>query len=233
MKKRTYNLISFFVFILVILILSVIAFELIKSYRHPELFKEYIEGFGIWGFFIMLFIQITQVVVAFIPGEAIEFVAGTIYGWFGGLIICLVGIAIGQLVIFKAVGFFGKRLVERAAGSKIMNKYKFLHDEKRLKAVIFFLFFIPGTPKDLITYIVPLTKIKLRDFIIINLFARLPSVISSTCAGNAFADKAILKLFVIYGIVIIFSAIGLLIYRYWDKKHTAKQNIHKTKKYES
>ncbi|MBE7039643.1 MAG: TVP38/TMEM64 family protein [Ruminococcaceae bacterium] len=230
MKKRTYKIISVFAFILVIAFLSVIAFELIKSYKHPELFKEYIEGFGVWGFFVMLLIQITQVVVAFIPGEAIEFVAGTIYGWFGGLILCSFGITIGQLIIFKAVRFFGKGLVERAAGSKIMNKYRFLYDEKRLKKVIFFLFFIPGTPKDLITYIVPLTKIQLKDFIIITLFARLPSVITSTYAGDAFADKAILKLVVIYGIVLIFSAVGLLIYKHWDKKHTARQNINEIKK---
>lgn len=224
MKKRIYGIISFLIFLAVMAILTAIAFPLIKSYNHPELFQKYIENFGIWGFFVMLLIQVAQIIVAIIPGEAVEFVAGTIYGWFGGLLLCSIGIATGQTIIFKAVRFFGKNLVEKAAGSKTMNKYKFLNDETRLKRVVFFLFFIPGTPKDLITYIVPLTKINLRDFIIITLFARLPSVISSTYAGDAFADKDLLRIAIIYGIVLIFSIIGLLIYKAWDKKHISKKN---------
>ena len=45
------------------------------------------------------------------------------------------------------------------------------------------LFFIPGTPKDIITYVVPFTKMKLLDFIAISSVARIPSIISSTLAG--------------------------------------------------
>ncbi len=230
MKKRTYNIISFLIFLAAMTVLFSVSFPLIKSYNHPETFKEYIEGFGVWGFFVMLLIQIAQIIIAFIPGEAIEFVAGAIYGWLGGLLFCTFGIAIGQIIIFKAVRFFGRGLAQRVAGSKIMNKYKFLQDEKRLKRLIFFLFFIPGTPKDLITYIAPLTKIKLEDFLLITIFARLPSIITSTYAGDAFADKDFLRLAVIYGIVAIFSVGGLLFYRRWDKRHTEKQNISETKK---
>lgn len=230
MKKRTYNIISFLIFLASMAVLLAISFPLIKSYNHPDEFKEYIESLGVWGFLVMLLIQIAQIIVAFIPGEAIEFVAGAIYGWLGGLLFCSLGILIGQFIIFKAVRFFGKSLVERAAGSRLMNKYKFLHDEKRLKRLIFFLFFIPGTPKDLITYIVPLTKIELKDFLLIAIFARLPSVVTSTYAGDAFADKDILRLIIIYGIVALFSVVGLLIYKHWDKVHSTKQNENEIKK---
>ena len=105
---------------------------------------------------------------------------------------------------------------------KAMNKFKFLQDEKKLKSLIFFLFFIPGTPKDLITYIAPLTKIKLRDFMIITLIARIPSVISSTYGGSALAEQNFLKAAIIYGIITLFSLAGIIIYRIWDKKHTQK-----------
>ena len=43
---------------------------------------------------------------------------------------------------------------------------------------------IPGTPKDLLVYIAGLLPIKPLRFILISTFARLPSVVSSTFAGN-------------------------------------------------
>jgi len=220
MKKKTFNIISLTIFFIAMAILTIIAFPLIKSYKNPEEFKAFIDSFGQWGFLMMLFIQIFQVVVALIPGEIVETLSGMLYGWFGGFIFCSIGIAIGQVIIFSAVKFFGKDIVEHAAGSKAMNKFKFLQDEKKLKSIIFFLFFIPGTPKDLITYIAPLTKIKLRDFLIITLIARIPSVISSTYGGSALAEQNFLKAAIIYGVIAVFSIIGIIIYRLWDKKHT-------------
>lgn len=224
MKKKTFNIIALIIFLAVMTMLTIIALPLIKSYKNPENFKAFIDSFGKWGFIMMLIIQIFQVVVAIIPGEVLETLAGMIYGWFGGFILCSIGIAIGQFIIFKAVAFFGKSFVEHAAGSKMMNKFRFLRDEKKLKSLIFFLFFIPGTPKDLVTYIAPLTKIKLRDFMIITLIARIPTIITSTYGGSALAQQNFWKAAITYGIIAIFSLIGIVIYRIWDKKHTEKLN---------
>lgn len=222
MKKTVYHIISVLTFILAMTALTIISLPLIQSYSNPEKFREYIESFGVLGFLVMLLIQIAQIIVAFIPGELVEFIAGTIYGWLGGLLLCSLGILTGQFIIFKIVRVLGKNFVTKVAGSKVMTKFKFLQDEKKLKRVIFFLFFIPGTPKDLIAYIVPLTKIKIRDFLILTLFARLPSVISSTYAGDAFADKNLVNLIVIYSIVLIFTVVGLAIYKQWEKRHKEK-----------
>ena len=169
--KKKFRMAITIIYIIAMVLLTLIAIPLIKSYNNPDEFISVIDGFGVFGFIVMLFIQISQVIVALIPGEIVEFVAGTLYGWFGGLVFCLLGIAVGQCIVFIAVRFLGETLVERAAGSKAMTKYKFLRDEKRLKTVIFILYFLPGTPKDLLTYVVPLTKITLRDFLVISVLA--------------------------------------------------------------
>lgn len=203
--------------------ITIIAFPLIKSYQDINKFKDFIDSFGSWGFLMFIIIQILQIVVAFIPGEVIETLSGMIYGWFGGFVLCTVGIAIGQSLIFKAVRFFGHDFVEKAAGSKAMNRFKFLHDEKKLKSIIFLLFLIPGTPKDLITYIAPLTKINLRDFLIITLIARMPTIISSTYGGSALAEQDLWKAAIVYGIIALFSITGIIIHRIWDRKHESKE----------
>ena len=216
--KKAYKYISIIIFFAAMAVLTLIAIPFIRSFNEPEQFRSFIDKFGILGIFIMLLIQIAQVVVAMIPGELIEFVAGSMYGWLGGLLVCLLGIAIGQTIIFKLVKTFGKDFVEAAAGSNTMNKLRFLSDEKKLRRVIFLLFFVPGTPKDLLTYAVPITSISLRDFIAITLFARIPSVLSSTYAGDAFAESKFKTLIVTYLTIVVISLIGMGIYKLYLRK---------------
>lgn len=221
--KKTYKYVSLIIFFLSMIILTVIAIPFIQSFKEPEEFKKFIDGFGVWGIFMMLFIQIAQIVVALIPGELIEFVSGSMYGWWGGLLLCLVGVAIGQTIIFKMVKIFGREFVEAASGSNTMNKLKFLKDEKKLRRIIFLLFFIPGTPKDLITYVVPFTSVKLRDFILISLFARIPSIVSSTYAGGAYVESKFSTMLITYFIIGAVSLIGILFYKLYEKKTDKRQ----------
>lgn len=228
MRKNGFRIFSVVIFFVAMVLLTVIAIPLIRSLGNPSEFKAFIDSCGPWGFGMMLFIQVSQIVVALIPGEFVEFVAGTVYGWLGGLLFCLFGIAVGQTIIFFLVKFWGKDFAENVAGSKAVSKFKFLQDEKKLRTIIFFLFFVPGTPKDLITYLVPLTKIKFADFLVITLFARIPSVLSSTYAGDAFSNKDFLTLAITYGAIIVFSVAGVICYRIWDEKRMerlSKKNL--------
>lgn len=72
-------------------------------------------------------------------------------------------------------------------------KLLFLKKEKNLELIIFIIFFIPGTPKDLLTYIAPFTRIKLKTFLLLTTFARIPSVITSTIGGNALSNQNALQ----------------------------------------
>lgn len=224
MKNKWFKIFTILIGLTALGLLTVIAIPLIKSYNNPTEFTKFINSYGTWGLPIMLFVQLAQIVVALIPGEVVEFVAGTLYGWFWGTIFCLVGVAIGQTVIFQLVRTFGKSFIDKVAGSEAVNRFKFLNDEKKLKRVIFLLFFIPGTPKDLLTYAVPLTKISLKSFLGISLVARIPSIISSTFAGSAFTDRKFFTLIMAYSVILVFSGLGILFYRIWTKKHDKKHN---------
>jgi len=215
--KKTYKYVSLTVFLVAMLALTGIAIPFINSIKEPEKFKAFINQFGAFGIVVMFLIQVAQIIVALIPGEVVEFMAGCMYGWLGVLLLCLVGVAVGQTIIFGLVKWLGKDFVEAAAGSKAMDKLKFLKDEKKLRLIIFFLFFIPGTPKDMITYIVPFTKIKLRDFIVLTLIARIPSIVSSTYAGEALVENDYKTLIIAYGAILIVSLIGIGIYKIYEK----------------
>ena len=103
MKNKGLKIFSFIVFLIAIGLLTAIAIPLMRNYNNPAQFKATIDDLGTWGLPAMLFIQLAQIVVALIPGEVVEFVAGTLYGWFWGTIFCLVGIAIGQTIPIGSV----------------------------------------------------------------------------------------------------------------------------------
>ena len=218
MDKKKIKKISFIIFIAAMLVITVLLIPLVMSLKDNNVLKEFIERFGPFGIVVVFIMQIIQIVVALIPGEIIEFVSGALYGWLGGLLICLAGVVVGEFIVFKIVRVLGSDFVEKVAGSEKLKKFKFLQNEKKLETLVFFLYFIPGTPKDLLTYIVPLTKIKLRDFLVISTFARVFSIVSSTYAGDLFTEKNYVQLAVVYGIIIIVSVAGILINKLIEKK---------------
>lgn len=175
------------VFFSLILVLSLISLPYINLLTEPEAqrkLKEWVASFGIGGWFLVLGIQILQIVIAFIPGEPVEIAAGVLYGGFGGLFLCLLGCIIASSGVFKLSQRFGTPLVAKLFQKKKLDEFAFLKDTKKLQTIVFILFLIPGTPKDMLTYIVGTTPMKLTQFLVLSTFARIPSVISSAFIGS-------------------------------------------------
>ena len=84
-------------------------------------------------------------------------------------------------------------------------------------------FFLPGTPKDLLTYFVGLTDIKMANFLLLASFARLPSVITSTVGGDALGLGNYTFAVIVFLVAIVLSLIGYLIYTAIGKKRGKNQ----------
>ena len=182
-------------------------------------FRAYIRSFGTLGWLVLLGIQILQVFIALIPGEIVESAAGYAFGSFAGTAICYLGIAIATILIFWLTRRYGVKLVEIFIRRDKINELRFLNTERKRNRLIFLLYFIPGTPKDLLTYFAGLTDIRFGEFLMISLTARLPSVISSTIGGNMLGNKNYWGAVMLYGITGLVSIAGLLLYRTIVKKH--------------
>ena len=153
--------------------------DLIKSQEARDSFVEWVKSKGAAGFFTFLAIQILQVIVAIIPGEPIELMAGALYGTWGGLIICQLGLLLGSICVYGTVKLAGAKSVPEST----LAKYKFLRDEAHVKFALFMLYFIPGTPKDMLLYIGPFIPVSAKTFFALSTIARIPSVLTSTYMG--------------------------------------------------
>ncbi len=174
--------------------------------------SDFVKSLGIWGLLFMFLLQVAQVIFAIIPGEPLELCAGLLYGTVGGTLFCLSGILCGTFIIFLIVKTLGKPLVDKVIGSEKYDRLKFLKDPAKRDIFVFILMFIPGTPKDVLTYFSPLTGMGMIRFLIISTVARIPSVISSTYVGDSVAEGKYLLSLVVFAIVGIVSLGGILIY---------------------
>ena len=225
--KRIIGLLSLAAVVAVFGVISYfMVYKFFASGATAQGFEAFIEGYGWWGRFVALGIQILQVFVAIIPGEFVEMGLGLSFGFIEGTIICLAGVGLASALVFTLVKIWGVKLVELFVEKEKIESLRFINSEKKLNTLVFVLFLIPGTPKDLLTYFVPLTKMKLSEFLFISMFARIPSVVSSTIGGDFFGNGKYLEgalLFVATGAI---SLLGILIYR----KILAKYHERKEKK---
>ncbi|WP_053986064.1 TVP38/TMEM64 family protein [Niameybacter massiliensis] len=175
---------------------------------------------GIWGMMFFVIIQIIQVVVFIIPGEAVEVLAGMLYGTWWGYIVCQVGITMGSVIIFYLVKGLGYDFIKQFIDESKFEKLQFLQNNKKIEKLVFILFFIPGTPKDILTYFIPFTDLSLSKFLIISFIARVPAVISSTFAGAALQKGEVGTSLITFVVVGIVSVVGIWINRKFMSKHS-------------
>lgn len=187
---------------------------LIQFVREPERFRAWVDSRGAAAPLLFIGMVVLQVIVAVIPGEPLEIAAGYAFGALEGTLLCLTGTFIGGMIVFLLVRRFGTRAIEIFIPLDDLRSLRFLQkSERRLHFWVFFIFFLPGTPKDLMCYFVGLTRLPLKSWIVISLVARLPSLITSTVGGNALGTERYLFAALVFCATLLISALGVYIYR--------------------
>ena len=115
---------------------------------------------------------------------------------------------------------FGEKLINNVWDEKKIKKIKnskVFKNAKKIEILMIILFLIPGTPKDLLTYIGAILPINPIKFILISTFVRFPSVISSTLAGANIASGNFKSMIIVYVVTIIITALAIFISTKMDK----------------
>lgn len=216
-RRKTLSGISISIVALLALLLTWFLWRWLAAFSQEGL-RDYIRSFGAASWLVFLALQFLQVFIALIPGELLESVAGFVFGPLWGTVLCYVGIALASVVVFSLTRQFGVRLVEVFISREKINQLRFLNTEKKRDLLIFLIFFIPGTPKDLLTYFAGLTEIRLGRFLLISMLARIPSVISSTFGGHLLGEGNFTGAVILYAVTGAVSLLGMIGYDLWVKR---------------
>ncbi len=222
--RKIVSIVSIVTFVLLLVFITVfIGKPLISTLSDPAAFRAWIDARGVWGKLAFIGMCVLQVIVAFIPGEPFELAAGYAFGALEGTLLVWFGLVLGSTIVFLFVRKFGVKLVEAVFPREKIDALPLLNNEKALNATAFILFFIPGTPKDLLTYAAGLTKIKILPWVLLTSVARLPSIITSTVSGSALGTQRYVLAAVVFGATALLSGVGFLIYRAMEKKRALRE----------
>ena len=183
--------------------------------QDPHRLKEMITSFGPYSPLIYILLQLSQVVATPIPGGAVEFLGGYLFGVKAGLLYSMIGSLVGSWLAFSMARLFKRWAVEKFVSPKTMKKFDYLIGHEGV-ILSFLLFLIPGFPKDALCYILGLTPMHLGIFLMISTIGRIPGTLMATLQGaKAFEHQY--KLFLI--LLGVSALVILVFYIYHEKIH--------------
>ena len=200
MNEKKSKMLKLIVLIVVILLLAVLSIELLPLFKNiatPEGRQEIehtLEEMGWKGVVALIGLMLAQVLLAILPGEPVELLAGMCYGPVWGTVVVVIGAFLSSLLIFFAVRKFGRNFIYTFTNKEKIEKLeksKWFKNSKKLELIFLILFLLPGTPKDLLIYVGGLLPVNPKRFILISTFARIPAILALTILGHGIMEYII------------------------------------------
>lgn len=199
--------------------------QLYSIFGNVNSLKAFLAQFNGYDQWIFVGIRAFQTVIKIIPAEPLEIGSGVLYGTWGGLLFCMLGTEIGSLVIILLTKLFGRKIVDLFVPIEKLDSLKFLQNEKRVYLSLFFIYLIPGTPKDVLTYAAGITGLNIPKFLLITGIARIPSIITSTLCGEQIIQKNYFLAVTIFVVTAILGIAASVIYKKVSKKREKDKNL--------
>lgn len=158
-------------------------YDLHVFFSDRERAVERITSYDPYDEILFIALQILQVIFAPIPGEASGFIGGYLYGPYLGTIYSTIGLTVGSWIAFLLAHVFGLPLVERIVKPETLRRYDYVLEHKGV-FIAFFLFLIPGFPKDYLCYILGLSHMRALTFLVISTVGRLFGTIMLSTFGS-------------------------------------------------
>ncbi|MDH3393651.1 MAG: VTT domain-containing protein [Desulfobulbaceae bacterium] len=192
---------------------SQLLFDLKSLMANIDELRSRILSYGPLAPLVYIVLQVMQVILAPIPGEASGFLGGYLFGGFGAFVYSTIGLSIGSGLAFGIARLMGDNFRRRFHQSRVYQRFnKLLY--KNAFVVPFILFLFPGFPKDSLSYILGLSLMPWRVFLFIAVVGRMPGTLLLSYQGAQVYEKDYLTLAIL---LLISVAISLPFYLYRRK----------------
>ena len=156
----------------------------VLSSGDQTLIREYIRSFGAWAPFASVFLMVSQVVIAPIPASVIQLANGVVFGVFGGAILNLIGQMAGATIAFYISRSLGRSAAERFAG-RVDEHGVIEHWIDRWGGrALLLVRMVPGMPSDFVSYLMGLTAMPARRYLLVSMLGYIPQSIAYAWLGD-------------------------------------------------
>ena len=201
------------VILLAFVVLSGGNFHLLKSMfiegRSSDELKAELDDIKVRGFVIVSILSALQVVMTFLPAEPAQVLAGVAFGFPLGLLCCLIGVFVGNSLIFLLCKFSGNRLREYFVKNLQFNFNKATHARKTT-FLIFILYFLPAIPYGMICFFAATVNKSYLRFIAVTMLGVIPSI----CIGVGLGHVATASSWIVTLAVFLVIVALLIVFKY-------------------
>lgn len=176
----------------------------------PEEVRAFFEGLGVWGLAILFLLQAAQVVVSLIPASPIMVAGVAAFGPWWGFSLSLSGAVAGSVMAFVMGRRFGRPMVVRLVGEKVLDKYA-----GKLGADGWWMLVALALPipvgGDAACSLAGLSEIKAGRFVVLNVVGRTPFTALAVLGASGLATGSA-RLLAVAGLA--FALLGLAAFLY-------------------
>ena len=186
---------------------------LARLYTDREFTHEMLQRWGVLAPLVFITIQVLQVVIAPIPGDATGVLGGFVFGEWPGFVYSTIGLTIGSLVAFGIGRRLGAPFVQRVTGPEVWRHLDFVVEAEGA-ILCFVIFLIPGLPKDTLCYLFGVSPMPVWVFAVVSTLGRMPGTWILSAGGAKAAAAQYTELLLLIAAV---AAVALPLYYYRTK----------------
>ncbi|MHB8907461.1 MAG: TVP38/TMEM64 family protein [Syntrophales bacterium] len=207
MNKNAVIKIAILLALLITAVFLFFYFDLYSFFISRKKLINFINSFGPLSVVIFIGLQILQVIVAPIPGEVNGFIGGYLYGPALGTLYSTIGLSVGSWIAFVLARRLGLPFVEKVISPQIIEKYDYFMEHRGV-LITFILFLIPGFPKDALSYLIGLSRMKTSTFLVVCTAGRLLGTVMLSVSGNCARNGQNVLMAAILGISTLIVALA-------------------------
>ncbi|MCP4393599.1 MAG: TVP38/TMEM64 family protein [Alphaproteobacteria bacterium] len=170
-----------------------------------EFAQKHTEVFGSFAPIAFIAIQALQVIVTPISHYTVSMIGGFLFGPHLGGLFNWIGRLIGHTTAFWISRRFGRPIAKRFVEEKTFEKFDRIisgdNDAKMQTFILFLIYFLPLFPDDEISYIVGLSRMQKKLFLIANVFGHIGGSFALAYVGSGDVRDPIFWALVTLGII--------------------------------
>jgi uncharacterized membrane protein YdjX (TVP38/TMEM64 family) len=162
--------------------------ELLQHTRHGDWtasrasLMSMFDAYGSASGYLFLLLQILQVLVAPIPGQLLGLLGGSLFGFWHGLLLTVLGLVIGSAIAMGSSRVLGEAVVRRFVPPPILRRFDHLTGANGMWS-FFLIFLLPAFPDDAVCFMAGLTRLPLLHLLLVCTLGRLPGIAVLTFVG--------------------------------------------------
>ena len=194
--------------------------EIFNSNATKEEVQHSISKLGIRSYIVVAIISMLQVVFTFVPAEPLHVISGISFGLWKGMLVCLIGIMLGNTIIFILNKLFGAKLKDFFS-TNIDIDFNSAKTSSKIALIVIILYCLPAIPYGIICFFAASMNMKYPKYLLITGIGSIPSLFLDVGVGHVtMATSWIIS-------IVVFVVIVVLLILMWKFKNKIFAKVNK------